>query len=128
MFALRLYQWDSDQWLAVGGPQSHEPTPHAAIFHHEFADAYRQFESPRPGAAGIEIEHAVARLLFGNVAMAADHNRESGGLGFEIQLRQIVQHKDGDAGDFEYFIFRQLLCPGALVDVAANGNYGRDGA
>jgi hypothetical protein len=39
-----------------------------------------------------------------------------------------VQHKDGDAGDFEYFIFRQLLCPGALVDVAANGNYGRDGA
>jgi hypothetical protein len=72
------------------------------------------------------MEHSIARLLFGNVRVAADHNRESGGFGLEVQRCQIVQHIDGDASDFEDFIFGQPLCPPLLVDVAANGGHGRN--
>ena len=64
-----------DLWLlAVGGQQSHEFAAHAAGFYNEFANAHRQFESPRARAAGIEIEHSVARLLLGNVAVSADYD------------------------------------------------------
>lgn len=53
--------------------------------------------------------------------MTADYDGESGRFRFEIQLRQIVQHVDGNARHFEDFGQRQLQCPRALVDVAADG-------
>ncbi len=53
--------------------------------------------------------------------MSANHNCESGGLRLEIELGEIVQHVDGNAGHFEYFGLGQLPSPRTLVDVAAYG-------
>src|SRR5580658_996532 len=96
---------------------------HSAIFQDDFADTHRQFESSWTGAAGIEIEDSVARLLFGNVTMAADHGRKSGRFGLEVQPRQIVQHVDGNAAQFKHCGFRQLARPHALIDVAAHRSH-----
>ncbi len=81
----------------------------------------------RPRAAGITVKHSVARLLFGNVTVATNNDGESGGFGFEVQLRQIVQHIDGNATQFKHFGFRQLVRPRSFVDVAAHGYKRGDG-
>ena len=51
----------------------------------------------------------------------------SGSLGFEIELRKIVQHVNGDAVELDHFRLRQLARPRPLVDVAANGGHGSNG-
>jgi hypothetical protein len=88
--------------------------------------AHRQFEAPRAGAAGIEVEHAGARLLLGNVAVARDHHMETGRFGFEVERREIVQHVDGEAIHFEHFRLRKLARPSAGVDVATHRGDGRN--
>src|SRR6202167_1009386 len=105
----------SGLWLlAVGGRQSHEFAAHAAGFYCKFANARRQSESSRPRAPGIEVEHSVACLLFGNVTVAADHHREPGCFRLEVQLRQIVQHIDRHAGQVKNLGLSQLPGPCAL--------------
>ena len=113
--------------LVVGGQQAQQFATNAAVFDDQLAKAHRQLESPRPGAAGIEIEHSVARLVLGNVTVAAYDNRESGGFGLEIQLRQIVQHVDGNTAQFERLGFRQLARPRTFVYIATHGSDGGNG-
>ena len=62
------------------------------------------------------------------MSVAADYGREPGGPGIEIQLRQIVQHIDGNPAYFEHFSLGQLLRPHAFVYVAANRSDWSDGA
>ena len=95
--------------------------------HDQPSNRHRQFEAPRTCAAGIEVEHAVAHLLLRNVAVAGDHNLESGGFRLQIELREIVQHVDGNAADLDDFGLRQVCAPTRLVDIAADGGHGRDG-
>jgi len=101
-----------------------EFSPHAPILQDQSAHAHGKLESSRPRAAGIEIEHSVARLLLGNMAVAADYNRESSGLRLEVQLCQIVQYIDGNATQFKHLGSRQLARPRTLVDVAAHRSHG----
>jgi hypothetical protein len=97
-----------------------------APFYDQPADRHRQLEAPRAGAAGIEVEHAVARLLLRTVAVAGDHDFESRSLGFQVKLRKIVQNIDGDAAEFDDFRFRKFARPRRLVDIAPDGGYGRN--
>ena len=61
------------------------------------------------------------------MSVAADDGRETGGRGIEIQLRQIVQHVDGNPVYFEHFSLGQPLRPHAFVYVAANRSDWSDG-
>ncbi len=67
-------------------------SPHVAVLDNQLTDAHRQFEAPWSCAARIEIEHAVALLLLGNMAVSADHDRKSCGLGPNIQMIEIVKN------------------------------------
>ena len=95
--------------------------------HRKPADRHRQFEAPRACAAGIEIQHAISRLLLRNVAVAGDHDSESRHLRLQIELRQIVQHEDGNAAEFDDFRLRQSARPHVFVDVAADRAHRRNG-
>lgn len=55
-----------------------------------------------------------------------DHHAESGSLGLQIQLRQIVQDVNRRTAEFDYFGLRESASPGALIDVAANRRERRD--
>ena len=59
--------------------------------------------------------------------MAEDHNLEAGRCRLQVEFREIVQHVDGNASELDDFSFRQLVGPGSLVDIAANGRHWRDG-
>jgi hypothetical protein len=82
--------------------------------------AHRQLEPPRPRAARIEIKHAVLRLLLRNVAVPRDHNSESCSCRFQIELRQIVQHINGNAAELNNLSLGQLARPRFNIDIAAN--------
>lgn len=60
------------------------------------------------------------------MAVSIDHSRESGGLGLQIELGDIVQHVNGKAAEFDDFRLRQLARPGACVDVPADGRNRRN--
>ena len=91
-----------------------------ASFNLEPADAHRQFESPWPRAPRIEVKHPIARFSLGNVAVAGDHDFESGGFGLQIELGAIVEHIDRHTGKFDNLGLRQLARPGTFIDVAAD--------
>lgn len=80
----------------------------------------RQLESPRARAARIEVKHSVARLLLGDVAVAANHDVESRSFRFQIELGQVVQHVDGRAAEFDDFGLRKLARPPTFIDVASD--------
>ena len=91
-----------------------------AVLHCIRPDGHRQPKSSRPGAARIEIQHAILRFLLGHMGMPVNHNRKSRRLRFQIKLVQIVQHVDRDAADFEHIRGRNLARPGLAIHVAAN--------
>src|SRR5260221_3720841 len=68
-----------------------------STFQDQPPDRYRQFEASRTCAARIEVQHAVTRLLLRDMAVAKDDCVESGCLGLQVELPEIVQHVDGDA-------------------------------
>src|SRR5580700_3075641 len=51
----------------------------------------RQLDSPRAGAAGIEVEHALAHRNRGPVRMPIDHRCQAGGRRIEVELGNIVE-------------------------------------
>ena len=57
--------------------------------------------------------------------MARDHDLESCGFRLQFELRQIVQHVDGNAGDLDDLIFRKFTSPRPIVDIAGDGSEGR---
>jgi hypothetical protein len=96
--------------------------------HDQAANRDGQLKPPWPRAAGIEIEHALARFLLWDVAVTRDYYAESCGFRVQIKLSEIVKNINGNAGNLDDFGFRQLVCPCAFVDIAANrrdwGNVG----
>ena len=58
--------------------------------------------------------------------MAGDHGRESRCFRLEIQLRQIMQHVDGNPAEFNHVSLRQLARPRALIDIATHRDHGRN--
>jgi hypothetical protein len=118
--------------LQVFNPQSslrdgHYLCVHFPALNSQLADCDGQFESPWPRAAGIEIKHALAHLLAGNVAVAGDDGGKPRGGRLQIELREIMQYINRDAAGLENLRFGQLARPCALIDVAANGRHGSDG-
>ena len=93
---------------------------HCSAFGDQPADGHRQFEASRSGAAGIEIENAISCLLLRHMAVAGDHNPESGRRGFEIKLRKVVQHVNADAAEFDCLGLWNSFCPCFAVDIAAD--------
>jgi hypothetical protein len=86
----------------------------------------RQLESSRAGAAGIEVEDAVLCLLLGHVAVTVDDHAETRGFRLEIELGEIVENVDRDAGKLDYFGLGQFLRPRGGVDIAADCGDGGD--
>jgi hypothetical protein len=58
--------------------------------------------------------------------VAGDYDAESCSLRLQIQLREIVQDVNRDAGGLQHFGFWQPVRPGGFVDVAANRRHGRE--
>jgi hypothetical protein len=100
----------------------------AAILHGEFPYAHRQLEPPGAAAARIEEEDSVPRFAFRDMAVAGDHNLKSRSLGLQIQMREIVQHVDGNAACFENFGRRQASRPRFFIYVATHRGEGSDGS
>ena len=92
----------------------------------EPAHADRQLEPSRARAPRIEIEHSVARLLLGNVAMAVDQYLEARRLCLQVKLRQVVQDIDRHSSDLNNLSLGQPERPFPFVDIAADRSDRRD--
>ena len=102
--------------------QVYEFAPNLSILYDQPSDTHGKLESSRPRAAGIEVEDSVLRLLLRHMTVAADHDRESSSLWFEVQLRKIMHNIDGYAANFENFRVMKLERLGVLVDIAAHSS------
>ena len=60
------------------------------------------------------------------MAVARDDDIEPGCFRLQIELRQIMQHIDGDSANLDDFCLRQLAGPGLFVDIAADRSHGRN--
>src|SRR2546423_981529 len=92
----------------------------------QLAYAHRQVKAPWPGAAGVEIEHAILFFNLQLMAMAVDHDAESGGIGFYVELGEVVDHVDRDALDFNRVGCGQGVGPRPAIYVAADGGNGSE--
>src|SRR5689334_3560399 len=108
----------------IGNLQWHDFSANPLPVDDQPSHADRQLEPPRPRASGIEVKHAVTRLLLGHVAVPINHRLESRSLRLEIELRKIVQHVNGNPADLDHFRLPQLASPCCLIHVAANGGHG----
>lgn len=89
-------------------------------------DGDRKPKSPRPSATWVEVKHSILCFLLGHVAVPINDNRKSGGFGFQIQFRQVVQDVDRHALDFKHIGGRNLLRPCFPIHVAADRGNRRD--
>src|SRR5690606_33367969 len=80
----------------------------------------RQLETPWPGAARIEVEHAVTYLVQRLVRMAGDYHVDACGLGINGQLLEVMQYIDVDRAEAQGQVFRNHIGPGGLVVVATH--------
>lgn len=94
-----------------------------AVLQRQSPDAHRELKPPRPCAAGIEIEQTVLRLLLRNVTVARNNRGKSGRFGLQVELGEVVKNINRDAPDFEHVGGWNLLCPGSLIHVAADGGH-----
>ena len=99
--------------------------------HPIFADidpgkADRQPEPPRPGAAGVEEQHAGTAFDQRLVRMAEDHRVTPLGGGVEVQSGDVVAEMELPSGDGDGSCFRQVVGPVVAVDIAADGKQRRD--
>ncbi len=78
------------------------------------------------GAAGVEVEDAVAPLDRGLVRVAADHGGDAGGFRFEVEITDGVDEVKELPGQIDGFGGRELGAGPGGVDVAANGGDGAD--
>ena len=60
--------------------------------------------------------------------MAEDHHRETGRFRIEVERREVVQDIELYSTHLDDLPLGQRRCPGAPVDVAANGDGRRDGS
>lgn len=100
--------------------QTHNLPAYFATLHSQPPHSDLQPEASRPRAPGIEVKHAIARLVLGHMAVPIDDGRESSSLRFQIERSQIVQNVDRNPTDFHHFGLGQTPRPGRLVDVPAN--------
>jgi len=96
------------------------------ILDNQSSHRHRQLETPWSGTAGVEVENAVTRFIFGDVTVAGYNDRKSGGLRLQINLGELVQNVDRDPGNFERLCFRELARPCSSINVAADRCYGSD--
>ena len=97
-------------------------------FDNQLSHADRQLESPRPGAAGIEIEHATTFFLHRDMAVARNHGFEPCSFRLQMELCHVVQDVDQDATDFDDLRLGQFAGPRSFVNVATNSGHRRDGS
>ena len=112
--------------MCTSGRDRDDLAVHFAAFHNQSSDSDRQLEPPWPGAPRIEVKDTLAGLYSGSVTVPIDDDFESGGLWFQIELRQIVQNKDRYTAKFDDFSGRQFTHPCSLIHVAANSTQRRD--
>ena len=96
---------------------------HFAALDDQTSDAGRQAKSSRPGAPRIKVEHAVFRVLLGDVTVPVNHRRESRGLRLEIETLQVVQDVNRDAAGLKYVVRRNLARPLFAIHVATDCGY-----
>ncbi len=89
-------------------------------------NSHRQFESPRPGAAGIDEQDVVTRHDARFVRVTADDGANSRYVGFAVKFVDVVDHVNLSAINLEIEYVRQLLRPRSTIIVTANGVDRRD--
>ena len=90
--------------------------------------AHGEFESPGPGAAGVNEHYAVARYDARLVRMAADDGSGSRSRRIAVKLVNVMDHLNFGAVDLEIENIRQLLRPAIPIVVAADSADRRDRA
>src|ERR1043166_4429608 len=95
---------------------------------HDRQPSHRDWKNEplRPGAAGIEIEHAVFRLHLRPMRVSGDHRMKAGAGWVELEVLEDVQDMEKNALMFDDFALRQPVRPRALVHVAAHRDDRRD--
>src|SRR5690606_20382723 len=84
---------------ALAAFELYEPRLEGAVgLHAKLAHRDGQSEAPRPGAARIDEEHALAPARRRLVRMARDHRLHAGRDGIEVELREVVDHVEPARG------------------------------
>jgi hypothetical protein len=93
----------------------------------EASEGEGQRETAGAGAAGVDIEDAVAPVGFGFVGVSADDDVVSGGRRIEVEFLKIVEDVDRNVVECDDFGQREGGGPGCGVHVAAHGEDRSDG-
>ena len=87
-----------------------------------------EVEAAGAAAAWVEVEDSSAALEGGFVGVAGEDEGDSGGFGVEVKAGEGVDEIDEVAGEGYGFGGGEEGARASLVDVAANGGYGGQGA
>ena len=87
---------------------------------------HRQAETPRSRATGIYKQHSVAVCDQRFVRMAGDDDLKSRGSRIDVDLVQVMEDVNSDAGKFQCQPRRELLPPGVFVIISAYHSHRRD--
>jgi len=68
------------------------------------------------------------QVLFDFVGVAGNDGIEAGGLGFEVQIAQIMKHVESCVAKFDDHRGREFVCPWSGVHIAAHGENRGNGA
>ena len=87
----------------------------------ELGDRDGKAKAPWPGAARVDVEHAIASVDPGLVRMAAHDDLHAGRGRLDVEVREIVHDVDEHAREFDELDGAEPVRPRPLVVVAADG-------
>ena len=120
-------------WTKTSGEQVDDPGRQGGGVGFNEGEGYGEFEAAGAAASGIEVEGSLAALDGGFMGVAAEDERDAGGLGVEVEILDGVDEVDEVAGEGDGFGVREERAGVWLsgfrgVDVAADGREGREAA
>ena len=81
----------------------------------------RQMESAGADASWIQVKYAVFKGLIDLMGVARNNGIDPGGLGFQVQIAQIVKHVESCTSKFDDDGCRELGRPWGGVHIPAHG-------
>jgi hypothetical protein len=107
--------------------RSPRSTPRLPVLDRQAGDGHGEIESPRSGAAGVEIHDAVVMLDAGPVRMPEHYHVHARRGWVDVELFDVVNGVDPHAIHVEHGGGRQAPAPSLMVGVAPYRGDGSDG-
>src|SRR3954465_15463492 len=85
----------------------------------QFAERDRQAKAPRPGAARVHVQNAVAFVDARLVRVSGDDDPHARSLRLDVELGEVVDRVHADVADLEELALVEALGPAPAVVVAA---------